>query len=135
LEDEAPASTVAVLGPELAAELFPLAEPVGQTVTVSGRAFTVVGVLKPRPPCLSGGRVEDFDRDLYVPFACGRSLFGKRVSRRTGPSWRVEEVALHQVVLTVPDADQVPVVAALASEVLAGNHHRGDWAIRGPGCR
>ena len=41
-------STVAVLGSELAQELFGLRDPVGQRIRLNGRQFTVIGVLESR---------------------------------------------------------------------------------------
>jgi putative ABC transport system permease protein len=46
-KDDAQARAVIVLGPTTAQELFGPLDPVGQSVTISGIAFTVVGVLKP----------------------------------------------------------------------------------------
>ena len=45
-QDDAHARPVIVLGPTTAAELFGPLDPVGQSVTISGIAFTVVGVLE-----------------------------------------------------------------------------------------
>jgi putative ABC transport system permease protein len=41
------AANVVVLGPDTAAELFPIGNPVGRTLTVAGTPMTVVGVLAP----------------------------------------------------------------------------------------
>jgi putative ABC transport system permease protein len=46
-DEVAGAANVAVLGPDTAAELFPVGNPVGRTLTVAGTPMTVVGVLAP----------------------------------------------------------------------------------------
>jgi putative ABC transport system permease protein len=54
---------IAVLGYTLAQELFGDADPIGQTVTVSGTKLTVIGVFSERG-MVSG---VDFDSQLYTP--------------------------------------------------------------------
>ena len=54
---------IAVLGHTLALELFGDADPIGQTVTVSGTKLTVIGVFSERG-MVSG---VDFDAQLYTP--------------------------------------------------------------------
>jgi HlyD family secretion protein len=124
-----PSRAVAVLGAALASDLFRGTEPLGQTIRVAGQAFTVVGVLAPRPPRRLGDKTEEFDHDLYVPLACCRSRFGKRVYLRKGGSLRVEEVALTQIVLTLGAPREARVAEALTEDLLERHHARRDWTI------
>ncbi|MFS0883851.1 ABC transporter permease [Aeromicrobium sp. 179-A 4D2 NHS] len=64
---------VMVLGPDTADELFPAGSPVGRTVTVGGRAFTVIGVLD-----ASGGSSAEASQDdtAVVPLAAASAATG-----------------------------------------------------------
>jgi putative ABC transport system permease protein len=54
--DDDRAADVAVLGSDLAHDLFGGAEPVGKTITLEGRTLTVIGVLDPQPNAFGGGK-------------------------------------------------------------------------------
>lgn len=56
-------SEVAVLGSRVAETLFGFRDPVGQTVRISGRQFTVIGVLESQ----GGGAFGLFDDQILVP--------------------------------------------------------------------
>ena len=55
-------SEVAVLGSGISETLFGLRDPVGQTVRINGRQFTVIGVLEPK-----GGGGQSIDDQVLVP--------------------------------------------------------------------
>ncbi len=69
------AASVTVLGSETASELFGFRNPVGQTVTINGSAFTVVGVLTSIGSSSSG----DEDDQALVP----QTAFAARVAYGT----------------------------------------------------
>ena len=60
-------STVAVLGSELAQELFGLRDPVGQSIRMNGRQFTVIGVLESKGR--TGLGIDDFQALVPVTTA------------------------------------------------------------------
>jgi putative ABC transport system permease protein len=66
--------SVAVLGADVAAGLFPGISPLGQTVRIEGRPFQVVGTLSRK------GKILDNNQDLQVlvPFKTFYAVFGKR---------------------------------------------------------
>jgi putative ABC transport system permease protein len=66
-------SPVAVLGAEIAAHLFPHEDPIGKTVRVGGRRYTVVGVLAAR------GGTADRSRDevVLLPITTFEKHFGE----------------------------------------------------------
>ena len=68
-------SEVAVLGSRLAETLFGFRDPVGQTVRVNGRQFTVVGVLASK-----GGGVQTIDDRVFVPIT---TSYYRLASQRT----------------------------------------------------
>jgi len=65
---------VAVLGQNVARELFGLADPVGQEITLNGQSFLVVGVLAPRGSTVAGSE----DDQVVVPITAAERLVGGR---------------------------------------------------------
>ena len=70
-------ATVAVLGSELAQELFGLRDPVGQRIRMNGRQFTVIGVLESRG---GTGIGQDFQALVPITTAYYR-LSGQRTTQ------------------------------------------------------
>ena len=68
-------SEVAVLGARLSENLFGLRDPIGQTVRINGRQFTVVGVLKSK-----GGGGQSIDDRVLVPIT---TAYYRLASQRT----------------------------------------------------
>jgi putative ABC transport system permease protein len=64
---------VCIVGPEIAQNLFPGAQPVGQTLRIGARKFAVIGVTMAQ-----GESLIDIgeDKRIYVPFGSFKSLFG-----------------------------------------------------------
>jgi len=141
-QDEEPIPrNVAVLGSELAAELFPGEDPINKTIRISGkdRAFVVVGVLKDRMPNTSGAEIEKYNGDMYIPLKAYRSLLGEISFIRSTGARGAEKVQLSQVVLTVDDKgetdevrDRVRSVADIVRAQLSESHPKKDWDIRIP---
>ncbi|HHY54933.1 MAG TPA: FtsX-like permease family protein [Chloroflexi bacterium] len=67
--DETHGARVAVLGSDLASDLFGAAEPLGQEVRIGGDLFTVVGVLKTS----GGSRFFSNDTTAYVPLTIAQT--------------------------------------------------------------
>jgi putative ABC transport system permease protein len=110
-EDNHRMLNVAVLGSELAEELFPFENPVGQSVRLGQHFYKVVGVISERMPTGAVGgttaAAEEYNNDVYIPLATCRVRFGDRIYIRTSGSRSGEEVQLHQVTLTISDMDRV----------------------------
>ncbi len=70
-------STVAVLGPDLANELFYGANPIGQQVRINNVSFQVVGVMEPKGAFLGSNQ----DDAVYVPL----TTMANRIVGRTSP--------------------------------------------------
>lgn len=63
----------AVIGNQLAINLFGTEKPIGLTFTVRGERFTVVGILKPSLDPVNYNRI-DFDNAAIINFAVGKLL-------------------------------------------------------------
>jgi putative ABC transport system permease protein len=73
-EDEANAATVVVLAPTTASELFGPIDPVGETVTIDSKPFTVVGVLAASGS--TGGNANNDDQAIIPMSTAAQRLVG-----------------------------------------------------------
>lgn len=67
------ARNVALIGSEVAATLYPISEPIGSELTIRGRRYTVVGVMKEEGETLLN--TPSSDRSIYVPLGAYRKSF------------------------------------------------------------
>ncbi len=130
-EDERTRNSVCVLGTELARNLFPFQSAMGERIRVGSDYYTVVGTLAPRvrpsedpaPPGL------DVTGEVFLPFETARVRYGTVQTRRRAGGFDREEVDLHEVIISVATAAEVPMVANAAREMLSRNHDKNDYEI------
>jgi putative ABC transport system permease protein len=67
-------SPVAVLGYELAQGLLGGRSPVGQTMSIAGQSFRIIGVLAPKGP----GKAENIDYKILIPYTAAQKIAEKR---------------------------------------------------------
>lgn len=84
---------VAVLGHAVARQLFPHTSPLGQTIRIAGRPFTVVGVLVQRGTIFLRG----VDKQVFIPLPTFMRLFGTAersvtIAVKVGSEERLEQV-------------------------------------------
>jgi HlyD family secretion protein len=125
--DERQGRNVAVLGAEVAAELFPVADPLGQTIFLEGnsQAFVVIGILAPTPASHPAFHV---DKSAHVPWEAARRLVGETIMIRTEGRRIGERVEVHAAVLLGSRA-RLPAIAAVAREQLERFRPTKDWEI------
>jgi putative ABC transport system permease protein len=73
-EDVAVGRRVAVIGFGIAQELFPFTDPLGKTIKVDGRKFTVQGVFAERKSATGG----QFDHYVLMPISAWTQAYGSR---------------------------------------------------------
>ena len=76
-EDVVVGRRVVVLGFGIAQELFPFTDPVGKTVKVDGRKFTVQGVFAEKKSAMGG----QFDSYVLMPISVWTEMYGARDER------------------------------------------------------
>jgi putative ABC transport system permease protein len=64
---------VAIIGFDVRDQVFPHVDPIGRTITVEGRPFTVIGVLVRQGKAFGQSQ----DQVAIVPLTCYRKLYGK----------------------------------------------------------
>ncbi|MDP8928226.1 MAG: ABC transporter permease, partial [Actinomycetota bacterium] len=73
--DVASGRRLAILGADVAAGLLPGRDPLGESVTIAGLRFRIVGVLAP----VGGGFGPDRDAQVYIPISAAQRMYGEHV--------------------------------------------------------
>jgi len=129
--DERTVANVCVLGYEVARALFPFQDPLGERVKVGADYFTVVGTLLPRVR-LGSDRPEageDNAGELFIPLSTGTKWFGETLVKMRSGSMDMEQVELHEIIVEVDHAENVPMVADAAREMLEREHAQRDYKV------
>jgi len=116
---------VAVIGKEVARALFPYEDPIGLTINIDDKAFTVVGVLA--PVGLAGGAGaklvgRDMNHDVHIPVTTANDIFGDLVLRRSAGSFTGNEVQVSEVYIVSPTRETVLTDAARLHRLMAVRH-------------
>ncbi len=109
--DDASFAQVAVLGSDIAYELFDGMNPIGQSITVNNTRFDVVGVLVPG----DGGASGDTDSNVYIPMNVA-------LQRLDLQETRFGEPAMAQIVAQAADETQVDAALEQISLTLREQH-------------
>lgn len=122
-QDGMQVAPVAVLGADAAQDLFKLEDPLGNSFSIDGQRFVVVGVLE--PVGLATGR--DINFDIYIPIETARSRFG---DQRTLPGGNVaERIEINELIIRVPEPAQVEPIADKVRRVIEVGHPQDDVQI------
>ena len=118
--DQQRQENVVVLGERLARALFPLENPLGQTILVGAEdRFEVVGVLEYQGRAASPNGTT-LDECAFIPLSSSRRRFGDVV--HNPESNRREQVELHEIKVKLPDMEQVEAAAEVLHTMLARDH-------------
>lgn len=130
-EDERSILNVCVLGYEVARYLSPFESPLGRQIKIGAEYFTCVGTLLPRTPLGSDPAKAgaDVTGEVFLPLATGDRWFGDlQVKIRSG-SREMEQIELSEIYIAVERAQDVPLVADAAREMLARSHKQRDYEV------
>ncbi len=134
-------AAVCVLSEQAARDLLAYQYAVGQTITIGGNAYTVVGIVRSDMGAGEGGSgVQTPDRpgDAYVPIDVVKERIGDTVVQRTSGTFSAEKVELHQIILQIGDTpqaaaiDNVEPTADAIKTMLEKFHKRVDYSISVP---
>jgi putative ABC transport system permease protein len=108
------ASSVVVLGSNLAATLFPGSDPVGQSVLINRQIFQVIGVMAAK----GGGGFGSVDEQAFVPITTAlQRLAGNRAQGVTTTGRVISNIVMQAV-----DDRSTELLMAQATEVLRERH-------------
>ncbi len=126
---------VCVLAAGTAEKLFPIDNPIGESVRVEDLYYVVVGINKSRAPSAGiGGSLDsqDFSNDIYVPITDLWARIGDTVITRRQGSFEGETLELNQITLRVNDVRNVMQTAEVVKNTLAEFHHEADYGVTVP---
>lgn len=124
-EDMHSRAQVVVIGSEVVNQFFPLEDPIGKTLRIDQRIFSIVGVLS--PVGLAGGTGSalvgrDLNKDVHLPITTAELEFGDVIMRRQAGSFSGEQVEISELYLTASSTENVLGVASLIRRAIAMNH-------------
>ena len=125
-------ANVCVLEPEIANTLFPLDDPLGDTIRVENDYYRVVGVMAPRARRAKKkgkGSPKGKEASIYIPLTTARKRFGEILIERRSGSFLAERVELHELTVSVEDIDQVMPTAEALRAALAEAHEKQDYEL------
>jgi putative ABC transport system permease protein len=129
-------ANVVVLAAETAATLFPVEDPIGKSVQVGeNHYYTVIGITESRAPSAGLGSslaAQDYNRDVYIPFATDRVRFGKMVSYYRSGTFQVEKLEISQITVAVDDMQHVKQTADIIDGILKQFHPKKDTTVTIP---
>lgn len=122
-QDSLQVAPVAVLGADAAQDLFKLEDPLGNSFSIDGQRFVVIGVLE--PVGLATGR--DINFDIYIPIETARSRYGDQRMLPGGSA--AERIEINELIIRVPEPKQVEPIAAKVRRVIEVGHPQDDVQI------
>lgn len=128
-------ANVVVLAQGTAEVLFPIENPINQTIQIGNQAYRVVGVTQPRTASAAvGGSLsgQDFNKDVYIPLETLQSRMntGDLFIKATPGSFSAESVIFNQITLQVGQIEDVVRTAEVVRETIQRTHTgKVDYAI------
>ena len=122
----------AVIGSETASRLFPFQDPIGKAVTVNNLSFVVVGVTEKRAASAGVGSslsAQDYNRDIYIPFATDQARVGKMLFQMRAGSIEFEMLEMSQVSLAIDRIENVRRTAEVIQDLMDRYHPDQDVAV------
>ena len=133
-------ASVAVIGAQVAKQLFPYTDAIGQPLQIGTSGLnsctvTVIGVLEPTGLRAGGDQAgvvdRDLDSDLYFPLTLAQDVFGDTILKRQAGSMERKQIELTEIWLqahTIADVERVSKIA----ENAVGLPDRRDVQVKAP---
>jgi len=132
LSDEAKQAPVAVLTEFGARKILATEHTIGQTISIGGDQFEIVGIIKSESGQAGNIQIPDQQVDVYIPIEVARIYFGDIFTKRTSGGDEREMVELHQVIVQVDEPKKVESVAAGIERMLERFHKKKDYVVSVP---
>ncbi len=131
-------ASVCVLSKSLARHLFPLSEPVGDTIRIQNSYFRVIGIIQDDPALASMSEGEGKGGDttaameMMIPITTLEDHFGEVLFKYRSGSFEAEKVELHEVTVRIDSPERVTAAADAIRHILARNHKEVDYSMLVP---
>jgi len=127
---------VAVISDEVASALFPMTDPLGESIRIDGNYYNIVGVMEPEAYSNLGrsqaGSSNAAPTRIFIPLSAARYRFGETLVRQAASGVEMETVELHEAIIQVEDQAQVEAVGQIIEQILERRHRRVDYAVEVP---
>jgi putative ABC transport system permease protein len=127
---------VAVISDEVASALFPMTDPLGESIRIDGNYYNIVGVMEPEAYSNLGrsqaGSSNAAPTRIFIPLSAARYRFGETLVRQAASGVEMETVELHEAIIQVEDQEQVEAVGQIIEQILQRRHRRLDYAVEVP---
>jgi len=130
--DEVKQAPVAVLTEFGARKILATEHTIGQTISIGGDQFEIVGIVKSESGQAGNIQIPDQQVDVYIPIEVARVYFGDIFTKRTSGGDEREMVELHQVIVQVDEPKKVESVAAGIERMLEQFHKKKDYVVSVP---
>ncbi|MEW6359192.1 MAG: ABC transporter permease [Planctomycetota bacterium] len=117
--DEKEVRRVCVIEEAIRRELFPLRDPIGQTICIAYELYTIVGVLRGKEISESKFKIVDIqklNRRIYIPLSCA-------LQRTPQPAL---DHQIDEITIKVASSDQLRPTARAINSFLVKSHHFDD---------
>ncbi len=131
-EDMRDRSGSLVLAEHAARKLLATEHTIGQTITVAGSVFRVVGIVQSEAGHGGSLQTPDLAIDAYIPINVCRQHYGEMIVQRSAGSRQRELVELHQILVEIDEIEHVEPAADAIRTMLGRFHDKPDYHIAVP---
>ena len=129
-------ANVVVLSDEVAGALFPIDNPLSQSIKIDSDYYNIVGIMESEGFSNLGqnqaGSSNSAPTRIFIPFTSSKSRFGETTTRQTAGGMESETVELHEAIIQVEDQETVIEVGEIIDQILQRRHRDADYAIEIP---
>jgi|TARA_B100001245_G_scaffold235443_1_gene223280 putative ABC transport system permease protein len=129
-------ANVVVLSDEVANALFPIDNPIGQSVKIDSDYYNVVGIMESEGFSNLGqsqaGSSNAAPSRIFIPFTASKSRFGETTMRQTAGGMESETVELHEAIIQIEGQESVIEVGEIIEQILQRRHKEVDYEIEVP---
>tara|TARA_R110002072_G_scaffold284396_2_gene448481 strand:+ start:84599 stop:85975 length:1377 start_codon:yes stop_codon:yes gene_type:complete len=127
---------VVVLSEEVANALFPMSQPLGESVRIDGNYYNVIGIMESEAYSNLGrsqaGSSNAAPTRIFIPISAARYRFGETLVRQSSSGLEMETIELHEAIIQVIDQEQVESTGKIIEEILQRRHRSLDYAVEVP---
>lgn len=129
-------ANVVVLSDEVAQQLFPIDNPIGNSVRIDSDYYNIVGVMESEGFSNLGqnqaGSSNSAPSRIFLPITSSRSRFGETTSRQTAGGMESETVELHEAIIQIDNQETVIEVGEVIEQILERRHGKVDYSVEVP---
>lgn len=129
-------ANVVVLSDEVANALFPIDNPIGQSIKIDSDYYNVVGIMESEGFSNLGqsqaGSSNAAPSRIFIPFTASKSRFGETTMRQTAGGMESETVELHEAIIQIEGQESVIEVGEIIEQILQRRHKEVDYEIEVP---